>query len=125
MISRPQADEFVAFYAGYVQRVPENSDIIALMTSQPDELQNLLQNVTDSQANVRPTPGEWSIKEVLGHICDGERVFAYRAMRIARGDTTPLAGFEQNEYIRATDFNARSLQDFIDEFTFQRRANVL
>ena len=125
MISRPQADEFVAFYAGYIQRVPENSDIIALMSSQPDELQSLLKNVTDEQANVHPAPQEWSIKEVLGHICDSERVFAYRAMRIARADTTPLSGFEQGNYVRATDFNTRSLQDLLDEFTFQRRANAL
>ncbi|MEP6985704.1 MAG: DinB family protein [Chloroflexota bacterium] len=125
MIARPHADEFVPFYAGYVQRVPENSDIIALMSSQPDELQNLLKNVSDTQANAHPGPQEWSIKEVLGHICDAERVFAYRAMRIARADETPLAGFEQNSYVRATDFNTRNLQDLIDEFTFQRRANVL
>ncbi len=125
MIARPQADEFVPFYAGYVQRIPENSDIIALMSSQPDALQGLLKRVTEAQANARPAPQEWSIKEVLGHICDAERVFAYRAMRIARADTTPLPGFEQNSYIRATDFNTRSLQDLIDEFTFQRRANIL
>jgi len=125
MIARPQADEFVPFYAGYVQRIPENSDIIALMSSQPDALQGLLKRVTEAQANARPAPQEWSIKEVLGHICDAERVFAYRAMRIARADATPLPGFEQNSYIRATDFNTRSLQDLIDEFTFQRRANVL
>jgi len=125
MITRPQVDEYVPFYAGYVQRVPENSDIIALMSSQPDELQSLLKNVTETQANVHPAPEAWSIKEVLGHICDAERVFAYRTMRIARADTTPLHGFEQNNYVRSTDFNARSLQDLIDEFTFQRRANVL
>ena len=125
MIARPQLDEFVPFYAGYVQRVPENSDIIALMSSQPDQLQSLLKNVTDAQANAHPAPQDWSIKEMMGHICDAERVFAYRAMRIARADTTPLPGFEQDNFVRATDFNIRSLQDLIDEFTFQRRANVL
>ena len=75
MIARPHADEFVPFYAGYVQRIPENSDIIALMSSQPDELQSLLKNVMDAQANAHPAPQEWTIKEVLGHICDAERVF--------------------------------------------------
>ena len=125
MITRPQADEYAPFYAGYVQRVPENADIMTLLGSQPDELHSLLQNVTDEQANVRPALGEWSIKEVLGHICDTERIFAYRALRIARGDNTPLPGFEQNDYVRATDFNRRSLADLTDEFGFQRRANGL
>lgn len=125
MIARPQANEYVSFYAGYVQRVPENADVMALLNSQPDELHSLLQQVTDEQANARPAPGEWSIKEVVAHIADTERIFAYRAVRIARGDKTPLPGFEQNDYINATDFNTRSLADLVAEFSFQRRANVL
>jgi hypothetical protein len=64
------------------------------------------------------------VKEIIGHVNDGERVFAYRAMRIARGDATPLTGFDQNDYVRATDFNQRSLEDLIEEFDLQRRANV-
>ncbi len=124
MIARPQADEYAPFYAGYVQRVPEGSDIFALLSGQPDDLRALLQTVSDAKANTRPAPGEWSIKEVVGHLCDSERVFAYRAMRIARNDTTPLPGFQQDDYVRATDFNGRSLPDLLDEFTSQRRANV-
>jgi hypothetical protein len=125
MIPRPQTDEYNQYYAGYVQRVPEGSDIFAVLSNQPDELRTLLQKVSDEQANHRPAPGEWSVKEVIGHICDTERVFAYRALRIARGDTTPMAGFEQDEYVRATDFNLRSLPDLIEEFEAQRRANVV
>jgi hypothetical protein len=125
MIARPQADEYAPFYAGYVQRIPEGSDLFALLSSQPDELRALLHAVSDSQANARPAPGEWSIKEVIGHLCDTERVFAYRAMRIARSDATPLPGFEQDDYVQATDFNRRSLPDLLDEFASQRRANVL
>ncbi len=125
MIAYPQPDEYKSFFGGYVQRVPENTDIIALLTNQPDEMRTLLQSITDEQANTRPAPGEWSIKEVIGHINDTERIFAYRALRIARNDSTPLPGFEQNDYVTATNFNARSLSDLLDEFTFQRRANVL
>src|SRR4051812_23638311 len=98
MIAYPQPDEYKSFFGGYVQRVPENTDIIALLTSQPDELRTLLQSITDEQANARPAVGEWSIKEVIGHINDTERIFAYRALRIARNDSTPLPGFEQNDY---------------------------
>src|SRR5215813_13753345 len=99
MIQAPKADEHGAFYAGYIQRVPPNSDIFAVLMGQPAELRALLKNMTDERANVRPAPGEWSVKEVIGHINDAERVFAYRALRIARGDSTPLAGFEQDDYV--------------------------
>jgi uncharacterized damage-inducible protein DinB len=125
MIARPQTGEYSSFYAGYVGRVPEGGDLFALLRGQPDDLRALLGGLSDEQANARPAPGEWSVKEVMGHICDAERVFAYRALRIARGDTTPLPAFEQNEYVKATDFNARRLADLLEEFTLQRRANLL
>ncbi len=125
MIPRPQADEHAPYYSRYIDLVPEGADIYALMSAQPDALRGLLLHISDEQANIRPAPGEWSIKEVIGHICDGERVFAYRALRVARADETPLPGFEQNDYVTATDFNARSLSDLLNEFMFQRRANVL
>ena len=125
MIPRPQSDEHSPYYSQYISLVPEGSDLLALLSSQPDELRGLLQDISDEQANERPAPGEWSIKEVIGHVCDTERVFAYRALRTARADAQPLAGFEQDEYVKATDFNARSLSDLLNEFMFQRRANVL
>ncbi len=125
MIARPQADEYNPYYAGYIQRVPDGADLFALLSSQPDELRALLRNVGDERANERPAPGEWSIKEVVGHVNDTERVFAYRAMRVARNDATPLPGFNQDDYVRATDFNARSLSSLLDEFEAQRKANVL
>ena len=119
MISRPPTDEYAPFYAGYVQRVPENADILNCLNDQPEELRALLQNVTDTEANIRPAPDEWSVKEVLGHLNDAERVFAYRAMRIARNDTKPLAGFEQTDYVSATDFSTRPLEDLLDEFAYR------
>lgn len=125
MIPRPQADEYKGFFANYIQRVPENVDIIAVLSSQPDELRNLLQSVSDEQANARPAPEEWSIKEIIGHVNDTERIFAYRAIRIARGRHAAARLFEQNDYVRATDFNRRGLSDLLDEFEFQRRANGL
>jgi len=125
MIPRPQPDEYAPYYGGYIQKVPEDANITVLLRTQPDELRALVAHLPDEQANLRPAPGEWSIKEVIGHINDTERIFAYRALRFARGDTTPLPGFEQNDYIPATDFNARSLANLVDEFDAQRRANVL
>ncbi|MFN8450678.1 MAG: DinB family protein [Anaerolineae bacterium] len=125
MIARPQADEYAPYYGQYIRRVPDGADIFTVLSGQPDELRALLASVSDERANLRPAPGEWSIKEVVGHVCDAERIFAYRALRVARGDTTPLPGFEQDDYVRATDLNVRSLPDLIEEFVLQRRANVL
>ncbi len=125
MIQPPKADEYAQFYAGYVQRVPPGSDLFSLLAGQPSELRALLQKVTEAASGGSPKPGEWSVKEVIGHISDTERIFAYRALRIARGDTTPLPGFEQDSYVLATNFNQRRLSDLIDEFGSQRQANML
>lgn len=125
MIQHPQTDEFNAFYGGYVQRVPQGADLFALLAAQPAELRALLKGISEEQASVKPKPGEWSIKEMLGHINDTERVFAFRALWIARGDTTPLPGFEQDDFVKATDFNQRTLVDLLDEFAAQRQASVL
>jgi uncharacterized damage-inducible protein DinB len=125
MIPRPQPGEYGEYYGRYIQRVPEGGDLFAIMSSQPDELKALLKNVSEAQADVRPAPGEWSIKEVVGHMCDTERIFAYRATCIARGETKLLPGFEQDDYVRATDFNCRALADLVEEFSLQRRANLL
>jgi uncharacterized damage-inducible protein DinB len=125
MISFPQADEYFSYYGAYIQRVPPESDLFAVLRQQPDELRALLQNVSDEQANVRPAPGEWSIKEVLGHVVDVERIFAYRALCIARADPTPLPGIEQDDYVRGTDFNRRAVPDLVEEFGLLRRANIL
>lgn len=123
-LARPGDDEYGSFYAGYVQSVPEG-DLFAIMAKQPDALRDLLKAVDETTAGGRPAPGEWSIKEVIGHINDGERVFSYRATRISRADETPLPGFEQNSYVENGDFNARSLADLLEEFDLLRRANLL
>lgn len=123
-VQRPDPDEYAPFYAGYIAHVPAG-DLFALLRAQPDALRALLGGLTEAQVLYRPAPGEWSVKEIVGHICDTERVFAYRALRIARGDTTPLPGFEQNMYVDNAHFDARPLADLLDEFQQQRAANLL
>ncbi|MBL8156145.1 MAG: DinB family protein [Anaerolineae bacterium] len=125
MIQPPKPDEYFEYYGGYIRFVPAGADVFALMAAQPEELRTLLRSVNEAQAEVRPAPGEWSIKEVLGHITDTERVMSYRALWIARGNTTPIPGFDQDDFVRATDFNRRSLSDLLDEFAFHRQANLL
>lgn len=123
-IPPPDSDEFGPYYGRYIQRVPPGSDLFALLAAQPEQLRTCLSAVADAQASVRPALTEWSIKEIIGHLNDGERILAYRALCIARGDITPLPGFEQDDYVSRTDFNQRTLADLIEEFSDQRRANV-
>jgi hypothetical protein len=125
MVERPQPDEYTGFDASYVARVPAGSDVFEVLGGQPDQLRALLQNTWDSEASKRPKPGEWSIKEVIGHLCDQERVFAYRLLCIARSDQSLFPGMDQEAYVNATDLNARSLSGLLDEFDYQRRANVI
>ncbi len=124
---RPAETEYAPFYAGYVKRVPDekNFDLFALLGRQADVLRVLLATLTTEQESFRPGAGEWSIKEVIGHINDAERIFAYRAMRISRGDQTSLPGFEQDDFVHESNFSARTLADLLEEFDLQRRANIL
>jgi uncharacterized damage-inducible protein DinB len=124
IIPRPNPDEYGMFYAGYVARVPDGVDFFALLQAQPDELRALVQHLPDDEAGERPKPAEWSVKEVLGHLCDSERILSYRAICVARGDTTPLPSFDQDEYVRHANFNARTVAALLDEFTALRYANL-
>jgi hypothetical protein len=124
-IARPQATEYNEFYNGYIQRVPHDSDVLALMEQQTQTLRDLLSGVSDDQATITPAPGEWNIKEVVGHMNDTERIFSYRALRIARHDQTALAGFDQDDYVRTGTFSVRSLANLLDEFEAIRRATLI
>ena len=121
----PTPDEYAEFYAGYVQRAAAKGDVLVALSKQIDEIQSALGNLSDEQALFRDAPKEWTIKEVLGHLNDVERVFSYRLLRISRNDTTPLPGFEQNDYVREAGFDAHPIKDLIQEFEHLRRANIL
>lgn len=124
-ISAPLSDEYASFYAGYIERAAQREDVYTALSLQIGELRSALASLTEIQARFKPGPNEWSIKEVMGHLNDGERVFSYRLLRISRNDTTPLPGFEQDDFVRQAGFDNMSLSDLIDEFEFLRRANIL
>jgi uncharacterized damage-inducible protein DinB len=121
----PTAEEYASFYADDIQRASQREDVYAALSTQIEELLNALDSLNDSQARFKPGPEEWSIKEVIGHLNDVERVFSYRLLRISRGDPTPLPGFEQNDFVQAAGFDHRSLNDLASEFEFLRRASIL
>jgi len=123
MTARPESNEYAPYYDRYISLVPDG-DLRATLASQPAQLENLLAGMTEDQALRAYAPGKWSIKELLGHVIDGERIFAYRALRIGRNDKTPLPGFEQDDFVANTDFNKRPLAGLLEEFATVRKANM-
>lgn len=123
MKAKPAADEYASYYSKYTSLVPDG-DIVTALAEQVETTLALLRTLTDEQGNSRYAPGKWSIKELIGHIIDAERIFAYRALRIARGDQTPLPGFEQDDYIPNANFDARQLADLAAEFETVRQSTL-
>ena len=124
-ISLPTTDEYASFYEDYVQRASQRDDLYAALPQQIDELRSALGSLSDTQACFKPGPKEWSIKEVIGHLNDVERVFSYRLLRVSRNDDTPLPGFEQEDYVQAAGFDDYSLDDLLTEFEYLRGANMI
>ncbi|WP_375438108.1 alpha/beta hydrolase-fold protein [uncultured Hymenobacter sp.] len=121
---RPVVGQYNAYYDTYICLVPEGTDPLVQLQQQPEELRRLVGQLTDEQAGFAYAPGKWSIKEMLVHILDTERIFAYRALRIARGDQQPLAGFDQDEYVPYSGANERSLESIVKEYDTVRAATL-
>ena len=117
------AAEYQGAFAGYVDRVPAGN-IIHILQSQFDATRELLAPLTAEQAAFRPKPDDWNIVQVVGHMADTERVFAYRAMRFARNDPTPLPGFDQDLFVNNADFETRDLASLLGEFGAVRTATI-
>ena len=122
-IPRPDATEYAPYYGTYVGKVPDG-DLLELLERQRRETQNLLAGLSDTQALHRYAPGKWSMKEVVGHLMDSERVFCYRALRFARADEKPLQGFDEKAWVPAGSFDARPLADLAAELDAVRRATI-
>jgi hypothetical protein len=120
---RPGADEFAPFYASYVAGVPEG-DVTRTLAEQGEGFQRLLKDIGDAKAAFAYAAGKWTVKEVILHIVDAERIFAYRVLRIARGDATPLASFDENAYAPMGAANARPLDTLLGEFAAVRGATL-
>jgi len=122
-IARPQPDEYAPYYERYISQVADN-DILTTLDEQRRQTLLVLSGRNEADGDFRYAPDKWSAKEVLGHVCDAERVFAYRALRIARADATPMEGFEQDDYVRNGPFAYRTLADLIEEYIAVRRATL-
>jgi hypothetical protein len=120
---RPGANEYNPYYGKYIEKVT-GDDALAALESQIGQTLALLGNVDDTRALHRYADGKWSVKEVVGHITDGERVFAYRALRFGRADFTPLPGFDENIYVPAGKFDSRPMRELAAGFGKVRAATV-
>lgn len=121
-IKRPDQSEFAPFYAGYIGKVPDSGPG-PMMKDQIAELEKL-RALPDDQANHAYDAGKWTVKELIGHLADAERVFSYRLVRIARGDKTPLSGFDENTWAKTAPHRKRAIADVVDEMIAIRRATL-
>lgn len=120
---RPQPDEYGEFYKGYVDKV-DSDNVLEVLKDQMHETYTLINSLTAKQAAYRYAAGKWTVKEVIGHLVDSERIFAYRALCIARGEQQNLPGFDQEEYVEQGNFKDRRLKNIGDEYFSLRNANI-
>lgn len=123
-MKRPETNEFFEYYNTYVSLVP-GDEAMSVLDAQPAELRAIFSSIPEEKGSYAYATGKWTIKEVLSHLIDGERIFAYRILRISRGDETPIEGFEQDGYIENSNANNRTFADLLEEFDLQRRSNML
>jgi hypothetical protein len=123
-VKRPEPTEYADFYANYIANVP-GTDVLGVLESQRVQMLQLFAGRSERDGSFRYAPAKWTVKEVLGHTTDTERIFTYRALRIARGDPTPLPGFEQDDFVRNGEFGKRTLAGLVEEFAAVRSASLM
>jgi len=124
MIPRPNPSEYFEYYGRYIRRVPDR-DVLSVLANSLEETLALLVDVPVRLEEYRYAPGKWSLREVIGHIIDTERVFANRAFHFARRDPAPLPSMEQDDYARASNAARRPLRDLAAELEAVRRSSIL
>lgn len=122
-ISRPAPSDYPPYFATYIDKVPDG-DILELLHNQIQNTVHTLSRVKEADAGFRYAPGKWSIREVVGHVVDTERIFVYRAVCFARGETQPLPGFDENTYAANSGADAKPLKEHLAEFQTQRAATL-
>ncbi len=123
MIERPAASEHAPYYAGYLGLV-KGEHLLDEFQQSLQETQALVGSLSEEQLLYRYAEGKWNIKEILLHISDAERIFAYRALRFARQDSTPLSGFDENSYVPVSGASERSVESLLSEFVAVRAAST-
>lgn len=123
MLQRPLEKEYPNYYEPYVSLVPEG-DLVEILKESLQQTVNLFEGISEETGLFRYAPGKWSMKEVLGHITDTERIMSYRLLRVSRGDQTPLAGFNENDYVAAAQSNQLPMENILNDFITTRNATI-
>ncbi len=123
-MSKPDRHDYPEYFATYIDLVPDEGDINKILSLEIEHTINLLQGLSESEAEQSYAPGKWSVKELMGHLTDCERIFGFRALSIARNEQHELPGFDHNDYVREGHFNQRKLHDLAEEFRVLRLANI-
>jgi uncharacterized damage-inducible protein DinB len=124
LIAKPLPDEYPAYASMYMKWLPDDGLILMHLKDQLEKTKKFVSRLSNEQLALSYAPGKWTIKEVLVHIIDDERIYAYRALRIGRGDTTPLPGFDQDAYVPFSQANYRSVESILKEYTTVRKATL-
>ncbi len=120
----PKPGEYAEYYSVYINQIPDVENIIKVLEDNREKTQTFIKSLPEEKGIYSYAEGKWTVKEVLGHIADVERVMAYRAMCIARGEKKPLPGFEQDDYVASANFNERSISEIGEELHHLRNANI-
>ncbi|MEH7247322.1 DinB family protein [Neobacillus niacini] len=123
MLKRPVENEYPEYYLPYINLVPQG-DLLQILQENLQEVVNLFEGISEEKAYYRYAPGKWSVKELLGHITDTERIMCYRLLRVGRGDQTPLAGFNENDYVQGSQTNNLSMEAILEDFKAVRNATI-
>ena len=123
LTTAPETGEYAPYYGRYISLV-STSNLLDTLKQQARQTHELFARCSEGDANFSYAPGKWTVKEALGHMIDTERIMAYRALRIARNDKTPMAGFEQDDYVKYSSFGERTLGDLLEEFSAVRTATL-
>ncbi|MEO8087727.1 MAG: DinB family protein [Bacteroidota bacterium] len=124
MIEVPKTSELSTYYQSYLKYVNPGDDLLHLIKNQKGEMAQFLASIPEDKATIAYAPGKWMLKEVVGHVCDTERIMSYRSLRIARKDRTPLPGFDENTYMTASNYRSRSLKNIAEELRTVREATI-
>ncbi|MGG7620493.1 DinB family protein [Bacillus coreaensis] len=118
-----ESTEYAAYYSTYIDLVPEG-DMISILMHQMDETLDILKDLTEQQAHFSYEEGKWSIKEVIGHIADTERIMGYRLLSFARGEKAELPGYDDNKYVKNASFNSQPLRELLENFKIIRKSTL-
>ena len=124
-ISKPQTNEYGTFYQGYMDFFDEKANLFSLLSERLDFVKNMYEKISEEKSQTAYAQGKWTIREVLGHIIDCERIMAYRALCVARGEKKALPGFEQDDYMNFSYFQKRTLKNLLEEFVAVRQTSII